>query len=241
MRKHDFTDFNNYFKDKENEDKTYRLKDFTDMFGTGIYVNVPYQIDVDKYVEACGEKETRMSPETNKTVRFSCDFNKDTFTIFAFGDDYDEERDNAYYHYDCFMFHDYDYDDDSEMMKNAAIRFLNKLTLSIIDVDHQAIKKWIKKQREDISKIEGRINKLKEVTLHEFHNSFKPGDEMESDNTKLIAVPAATDASGCHICYSMDNKPCFFINSKKCPKCHSDVFSHTDYIGERIVFIEKDN
>lgn len=68
---------------------------------------------------------------------------------------------------------------------------------------------------------------------------YKPGDTITLDNGKiLIASAADTDGSGCYVCDDGIHK-CYFLDKGNCPKCHSSEFSFIDYVGSRVVFIEK--
>lgn len=76
---------------------------------------------------------------------------------------------------------------------------------------------------------------------------YEEGDTLQLENGKtLIAVPSDTDGSGCHVCDDGVHK-CYFLEhnsvpgfSQVCPKCHSDKFVFMDYIGGRVIFLEKE-
>jgi hypothetical protein len=69
--------------------------------------------------------------------------------------------------------------------------------------------------------------------------TYKSNDIIITENgVRLIAVPAATDGSGCCVCDDGIDKCYFLDKEEKFPKCHSDEFSLFDYIGGRVIFKE---
>lgn len=83
------------------------------------------------------------------------------------------------------------------------------------------------------------IEDLEKTSKKMSEKTYIPNDIIITEKgVRLIAVPSATDGSGCSVCDDGIDKCYFLDKEEKCPKCHSDEFSLFDHVDGRVIFKE---